>query len=228
MPCAICETLTNLPQTPVRVPLCPPHEIEVEQQIQRARRRVGARIRKQRARQRDRLFGTALRLRGVKVEARRPKGVLDQAAMLEAAEQLVQQQVRAVIIPEARLHNGKAPPAKKAGAHAAAPEIRYCTDPRCNDGGDPRPLNLGRHKTQGDTCGTCKRRAKREARDEEIRREQASRIAAELEDDSALPDDGDVEGWKRLGFEADEDRPKARKRERKAHARPTRGARNVG
>lgn len=96
--------------------------------------------------------------------------------------------------PTPRLHNGSEP---RRGKKKAKPDVRYCV--RCEE----RPLNLGRYKTQGDTCGTCKRELRTEER-EKKRQEQPeyavdqADLERQLNDQTPLPDDDDEEAWARL------------------------------
>jgi hypothetical protein len=104
-------------------------------------------------------------------------------------------------VPPVPLHNGRLPPQPK--TPRVYKEVRVCSTEGCG-----RALNLGRWKTQGDTCGTCKREAKRKAREhvEELKTQHVSsqdEIERQLNDDTPLPDDDDEAGWaKLLGAEA--------------------------
>lgn len=56
-----------------------------------------------------------------------------------------------------------------------------------------RSLNLGRHKTEGDTCGTCKRENARARRVHRPMYCSFEELERQLEDHSPLPEDGDDE-----------------------------------
>jgi hypothetical protein len=59
---------------------------------------------------------------------------------------------------------------------------RFCTN--CD-----RPMNLGRYKTDGETCGTCKKLERRRHRVVPPMYASFDEVARQLEDDSPIPGD---------------------------------------
>jgi len=78
------------------------------------------------------------------------------------------------------------PPEREIRLREPRPEDRVCV--LCD-----RSLNLGRYKTEGDTCGTCKRERKMAERERAPWYVTPEELARQLEDDSPLPEDDDDE-----------------------------------
>lgn len=77
------------------------------------------------------------------------------------------------------------PPEREIRLPEPRPEDRECA---CG-----RSLNLGRYKTEGDTCGTCKRERRMAERERAPWYVTPEELARQLEDDSPLPEDDDDE-----------------------------------
>lgn len=75
------------------------------------------------------------------------------------------------------------PPEREVRLPEPRPEDRECA---CG-----RSLNLGRYKTEGDTCGTCKRERRMAERERAPWYVTPEELARQLEDDSPLPEDDD-------------------------------------
>lgn len=73
------------------------------------------------------------------------------------------------------------PPERVPALPSEGPGDRYCA---CG-----RSLNLGRHKTEGDTCGQCKREEQRAKRVQPPMYASFEELAAQLEDETPLDDD---------------------------------------
>lgn len=76
------------------------------------------------------------------------------------------------------------PPEREVRLPEPRPEDRVCV--LCD-----RSLNLGRYKTEGDTCGTCKRERRMAERERAPWYVTPEELARQLEDDSPLPEDDD-------------------------------------
>jgi hypothetical protein len=159
------------------------------------RKRVGNRERQRRWARRQRLWGRAVANAGLPAVARRPVGVVRVEDFPAAIDRLLEDRFNALPPPPTpRLHNGSTPRQSK---KPKKPLPRFCT--RCEE----RPLNLGRYKTAGDICGTCKKELKAEARQKQSGGgaeyiESPEELRRQLADETPLPDDDDEEAWAKL------------------------------